>query len=271
MASAASATWSGALLGVGLAGLIAGMAWRAGSLSRSGAAAAVVVGGVAITAGAPWGVFLVGWFVSASVASRVGRVAKARATADVVAKGGQRDAWQVFANGGVYAACALGTLLDSALAPTLALMGAASLAAAGADTLATETGTLWRGQPLSLRTFSRTTTGASGAVSLPGTLGMVVGAFLLAWGAAGTGLIAVSALWPVALAAIAGAVADTLIGAWWQARRWCPLCERETEQRQHRCGTPTRHWRGQPWLDNDGVNFLCTLVGAATAFLLGHA
>lgn len=260
--------WSDALLAIGLAGVIAGAAWRAGSLSRSGAMAAVVVGGVAMTAGLPWGVFLVTWFASASVVSRVGRARKATATAEVVAKGGQRDAWQVLANGGVYAACALGALLDGAQAHALAVLGAASLAAAGADTLATETGTLWRGQPWSLRTFGRVPTGSSGAVSLPGSLGMAVGAVGFAWASERLGLIAASAFWPVALAALTGSLADTVIGAWWQARRWCPTCERETEQPRHRCGTTTVAWRGLPWLDNDGVNFLCTVIGAGTAGLL---
>ncbi|WP_353268345.1 DUF92 domain-containing protein, partial [Gemmatimonas sp.] len=60
-----------------------------------------------------------------------------------------------------------------------------------------------------------------------------------------------------------GAVVDTVVGAWWQARRWCPSCERETEQHRHRCGTTTVHYRGVSWLGNDAVNLLCTVAGAA--------
>lgn len=262
-------TWAGVVAAFGLATLIAGVAWRSGSLSKSGLLAAVLVGGTAMTTGASWGRFLVFWFVVASLASRVGRRTKERATADVVAKGGQRDAAQVLANGGVYALCAAAALLLPTQAALLATVGAGALVAAGADTLATETGTLWRGQPWSLRTWARVPTGSSGAVSVPGTLGMALGAWLLALGAAFTGLISTDQVFHVTLAGLAGATADTLIGAWWQARRWCASCERETEQLVHRCGTTTTPWRGLPWLDNDRVNFLCTATGAATMLLLG--
>lgn len=267
MPASASALWSGAPLGFGLAALIAATAWRAGSLTRSGAVAAVLVGGVSMTAGRSWGLFLVLWFVSASLASRAGRARKERATADVVAKGGQRDAVQVLANGGVYAACALAALLGLPGA-VWASVGAAALVAAGADTLATETGTLWRGQPWSLRTLGPVPTGTSGAVSVPGTLGMLAGAGVLAAFGVWLGLVPARDALAVALAGVAGAVADTLIGAWWQARRWCPDCARETEQHEHRCGTPTNPWRGVPWLNNDVVNFLCTLTGAGVALSL---
>ncbi len=253
-------TLAGAAVGTGLAALVAGSAWRAGSLSRSGTFAAFLIGSIAMTAGRSWGLFLVLWFVTASLASRVGKRAKESATGDVVAKGGQRDAAQVVANGGVFALCALGSLTGAT--PVTALAGAAALVAAGADTLATETGTLWRGQPWSLRTRGPVPTGTSGAISLPGTLGMVTGALLLAGMAARCGLIAATDIALVVLAGVAGAVADTVIGAFWQARRWCPVCERETEQDVHRCGTSTRPWRGVGWLTNDVVNFLCTVTGA---------
>lgn len=264
-----SATWAGVATAFGIAALIAGIAWRSGSLSKSGLLAAILVGGTAMSAGSSWGRFLVFWFVSASLASRIGRRQKERATADVVAKGGQRDAAQVLANGGIYALCAVGALVLPAQAALLAMVGVGALVAAGADTLATETGTLWRGRPWSLRTGGLVPTGSSGAVSLPGTLGMVLGAWLLALTSQFTGLIPADRVFHVTLAGIAGATADTLVGAWWQARRWCPTCERETEQTVHQCGTTTQPWRGLPWLDNDRVNFLCTAVGAATVLLLG--
>ncbi len=265
-----SALLSDVLLGFGAATVIAIVAWRAGALSRSGALTATAVGGVAMTAGRSWGLFLVLWFITASLASRLGKRAKERATADVVAKGGQRDAAQVVANGGVFAACALTSLLAANAGDAAALMGAAALVAAGADTLATEIGTLWRGRPWSLRTRGPVPVGTSGAVSLAGSAGMVLGAWALATAAAGTGLIPSSTVLLVATAGIAGAVADTVVGAFWQVRRWCASCARETEQIVHRCGTPTQPWRGIPWLDNDRVNLLCTLAGALAAPLLGR-
>lgn len=248
---------------VAVSGTVALMAWRAGSLSGSGAAAALLVGTLCMTAGRAWGVFLVLWFVLASLASKVCQRAKEAATGDVVAKGGARDAWQVLANGGVYAAAALVALLRPELADVAAALGAAALVAAGADTLATETGTLSKGRPWSLRTGGFVPAGSSGAVSVPGSVGMVLAGLGFAFSAYGVGLIPKSAVVAVAVAGVAGAVADTLVGAWWQARRWCPSCERETEQARHRCGTATRPYRGVPWLGNDAVNLICTVAGAA--------
>ena len=251
------------VLAVAVSGTVALMAWRAGSLSRSGAAAALIVGTVCLTAGRAWGGFLVLWFIAASLASKVGQRAKAAATGDVVAKGGRRDALQVLANGGVYAATALVAVVRPEFAAVAATLGAAALVAAGADTLATEAGTLSKARPWSLRTGGVVPTGSSGAVSAPGSAGMVLASVGFALSAHWVGLIPMTAVAPVALAGVAGAVVDTLVGAWWQARRWCPSCERETEQHRHRCGTTTVHYRGVSWLGNDAVNLLCTVAGAA--------
>lgn len=255
---------------IAVSGTVALMAWRAGRLSRSGAAAACLVGTVCLTAGRAWGVFLVLWFVVASLASTVGQRAKEAATGDVVAKGGPRDAVQVLANGGVYAAAALVALVRPELAAVAAPLGAAALVAAGADTLATETGTLSKRRPWSLRTGGFVPAGSSGAVSVPGSVGMGLAALGFALSAHWVGLIPMPAVAPVALAGVAGAVVDTIAGAWWQARRWCPSCERETEQARHRCGAATVHSRGWSWLGNDAVNLLCTVAGAAVMGVVLH-
>jgi uncharacterized membrane protein len=92
---------------------------------------------------------------------------------------------------------------------------------------------------------------------------MVVAALLLAQMARAVDMIGAGEVAVVAAAGVGGALADTLIGAWWQARRWCPSCHKETEQNLHRCGTVTRRTGGMAWLGNDAVNFLCTAVGAA--------
>lgn len=248
--------------------LIAGVAHTAGSLSRSGAIAAAIVGTIAMTAGWSWGLFLVGWFVGASALSRAGRVAKLARTGDVVEKGDRRDAGQVLANGGVFTLAAAVSLWRPEWASLAALAGAGALAAAGSDTAATEVGTLWGGPPWSLRQRAGAVPGTSGAVSRVGTIGMLAAAGALAAMAAAFDLIAWSSAGPVAYAAACGALADTIAGAWLQARRWCPRCARETEQQLHRCGTRTLEAGGLAWLTNDRVNLLCTVVGAGVALAL---
>ncbi len=61
---------------------------------------------------------------------------------------------------------------------------------------------------------------------------------------------------------LAGSLVDSLMGATLQAMYYCPLCQKETERRVHRCGTATIPLRGIPWFDNDVVNFLATVLGA---------
>jgi uncharacterized protein (TIGR00297 family) len=234
----------GALLSV----LIALAARRARSLATSGAIAASVVGTISIAAGWSWGVLLIAMFLSASALSRLGERQKAERVGAIVEKSGERDAAQVLANGGVYAAAA------------------GALAASAADTWATEIGTLARAAPISIISGRRVAPGTSGGVSLLGTVASVGGALLI-------GVIGALAGWPVPFAAIvlggvAGALADSLLGATLQARRWCDLCEVSTERAVHSCGTPTRHSGGLAGLNNDTVNALCSGVGALVTLVV---
>jgi len=282
-------------IATGLAGLIAFAAQRAGSLTRDGALAATLVGSLAMLAGTAWGLYLVLWFVSASLVSRLGVHVKRARTASVLPPREARDAWQVLANGGVFALLAAWALAwpltwtlwqtwrsapqvaasaNSAVMPALAsVMAASALAAAGADTLATEIGTWLGGTPRSLQSGRAVTPGTSGAVSLAGSLALLAGALGYAGLAAGLGLVP-GAAWPaVAFAGSAGALTDSLLGAWLQIERWCPQCQASTEQNPHVCGTATTRRRGWRALDNDGVNLICTVSGAVTGgiwFVLWH-
>jgi uncharacterized protein (TIGR00297 family) len=252
-----------------LAGSIVLLAWRAGSLRPDGAFAALVTGAVTMHRAYAWGVLLVAWFALASVLSRIGRQRKAARTDDIIAKGARRDAVQVVANGGLFALGAMCSFTggDSwRMAWSIVAVGA--LTAAGADTWGTEIGTLWGGAPWSLRDRTRVPPGTSGAVTLAGSLAVVAGAAILALLSSLLGIVAPSAVLPIATAGIVGAWSDTMIGAWLQERRWCPHCQRATERTVHDCGTATVRRGGWHRLDNDLVNASCTLIGGLTALLL---
>jgi uncharacterized membrane protein len=67
-------------------------------------------------------------------------------------------------------------------------------------------------------------------------------------------------------AGLAGSLVDSLLGATIQGVYYCPSCEKETERHPvHVCGTPTSPLRGWRWLNNDLVNFVASLTGAAVA------
>jgi len=247
---------------------IAALAWRAGTLSRSGATAAAVIGALALSTGRGWGAYLVGWFVVTAALSALGRARKARHVRGMVAKGGARDALQVLANGGVFALGALGTWwLAGEEGVMISVAAAASLAASGADTWATEAGTWAAARAWSLRSWRWAPAGTSGAITVPGTVAMATGALCWASVAVQLGVVPDAAWHAVAVGGVAGATVDTLLGAFVQQRRWCDSCRMATEQPRHDCGRATRHVGGLRWLDNDRVNLVATVAGATIAML----
>ncbi len=249
-----------AAAGLTTAALVALMARRAGALSASGAIAAALVGTAAVIAGWRWGILVIAYFTAASLLTHVGMELKQRRTGPVVAKRGERDALQVLANGGVFSIVVL--LATSFPLPGAAAAGGA-LAAASADSWATEIGTLSVAPPRSVLNFCAVPAGTSGAVSVPGSCAMLAGAAFIALAAR---LLDVShAMIAVTIGGLAGGIADTILGATVQERRWCATCERDTERRVHDCGALTELSGGLRWLDNDAVNLVATLVGAAVA------
>ena len=252
------------LAGGVLAGGIALAAVRLRVLSTSGGIAALVVGAAAAAAGWSWAALLILFFVSSSALSRLRAGAKERRVGDVVEKGGARDAAQVLANGGVFAACALGAVI--APDPTWRVAALGALAAAAADTWGTEIGTLAGGAPRSIASGRRLPPGMSGGITVVGTAAEVVGAAFMAFAALAAGWTGTS------LAAfaggIAGAVGDSVLGATLQERRWCDRCQYSTERRVHSCGSATRVSGGVPGFRNDAVNVACSLIGAAVALVV---
>jgi uncharacterized membrane protein len=105
-------------------------------------------------------------------------------------------------------------------------------------------------------------------VSIAGSLAMIAGAAFI--GGMAIWLDLTSDFFIVLVAGVAGAIADSLLGATLQERRWCAACDRGSEQRMHNCGSSTRLVGGREWMDNDMVNLIATFVGAAVAVLLAY-
>ena len=195
-------------------------------LTGRGALAALAVG-LATVWGFGWRglALLLAFFVSASLLTAAAKGGGGR-------RGGgeRRNARQVVANGGV--------------AAFAALTGdwtwfAGALAAANADTWATEIGSHSPSMPRLITSGTRVPAGTDGGMTVLGTAG----------GAAGAGFIgAVSVLLgqrgaiAVIAAGIVGMIVDSLLGATLQGK--------------------------VRWIDNDAVNLGATLTGAACAGLL---
>src|SRR5437879_10743183 len=137
--------------------------------------------------------------------------------------GGRRNARQVLANGGVAAAAALAGSWPAA---------AGAIAAATADTWATEIGSFSPVAPRLVTTWERVTRGASGGITPLGTAGGVAGAVAIAAlallveprGAAPGSAVLVGA-------GVAGTLADSLLGATVQGLYERPGCRAPSARR----------------------------------------
>jgi len=259
-------------IGFGLALVISLAAYAVHSLSRSGALAATLLGTAVFgLGGLPWAVLLLGFFISSSLLSRLFRRRK-QSVEEKFSKGSRRDAAQVAANGGIAGLLALVQAVFP-VSPLPWLAAAAALAAANADTWATELGVLSPTLPRLITTGKAVERGTSGGLTPLGTLAALGGAALIGLLAvlfppAEVMLPAMAVFGLVTLAGLLGSLVDSLLGATVQAIYTCPQCARETERHPlHSCGTPTRRVRGWRWLNNDGVNAACTLSAAGAAAL----
>lgn len=226
-----------AVLAIG--GILLVAARRLAWLTPSGQLAAALVGlAVLLGSGTLGATLLLVFFLSSSAWSRFRPERKGRAR-----EPGGRSAMQVLANGGLAAGFSLSALAGWDPAGHYALVGA--VAAAAADTWATEIGSAGRWPTWSVIGRGRVAAGASGGVSIPGTLAGIAGAALIGAVAAliaPSGTDAAGWVRMGLLAGTAGMMVDSFLGA-------------TLEERLHFVG-------------NDEVNLGCTFVGAAVAVLL---
>lgn len=267
-----------------LAAIIAATAHRWRLLSISGATIAFALG-VFIFAlgGLPFAIPLLVFFFSSSLLSRLGRTRKAALSAKYD-KSSTRDALQVLANGGVPALCLFYAVLSPSPREGM-LLYLAALAAANADTWATEIGSLAWGRPRLVTTLQRVDPGTSGGITVLGILAALLGAAFIAgvgWLAWTPESIQVRLLkqphssgwlnWPilalridpaellaVAWAGFLGSLADSILGASVQAQYRCSQCGVQTERRIH-CGRAGHRLQGLRWITNDVVNFLASFL-----------
>lgn len=222
---------------------VAFVAHRRGALTESGAWAAALTGTVLVLAGWHWLALVGVFFITSSIVTHLDPPGvDAPHSHDRVGRRWQ----QVAANGGI---ATLAAVLYAATGwPQGFGVAAGAVAAATADTWATELGRWSRTRPRLITTGRPVTPGASGGVTPTGTLASVAGALLIAAVAAslpvtppagdvgGTHPRFAWAAW-ITVAGITGSLLDSILGATVEGR-----------------------WR---WLDNDMVNVAATASGAA--------
>ncbi len=271
--------------GILISGVIAFVAYRSRSLSKSGVVGAMIVGTTIFGFGGwVWGALLIVFFVLSSLLSHYKATVKAH-LAEKFAKGHQRDLSQTLANGGAGALMAFAFFFYPNPVILAAYIGV--IATVNADTWATELGVLSRRHPRLLTTWRPVEPGTSGGISLQGTLASMAGA--LAIGLAAAIFLAIDGILggtvntflrlegipggvllvlPAVIGGVIGSLFDSLLGATVQAIYYSPRRQKETERKVDVDGTANVHKRGWRWLTNDWVNFLSSLVGMLVAILV---
>jgi uncharacterized protein (TIGR00297 family) len=190
--------------------------------------------------GLPAYVLLWLFFSVGTLATRFGRNRK-EALGRAEEAGGRRGAANVLANVTVAAFCMAVAALVPSAAPLGRLAATAALATALMDTVGTEVGQAIRSVTVLLPDLRRVPPGTDGAVSVAGTAAGLMAALFLAGLSAAMRWIPPEGIGVALAAACAGTVVESLLGR-----------------------------AGASWRVSNGhvLNFVNTLVGAATALLL---
>ncbi len=262
------------LIGLSVNLLIGFVAYLKKSLSfPSGFTAAGLVGITIFLASWKAWTVLMFFFVSSSALSKFKKTDPIKSEAMAFAeKGDERDALQVFANGGtafIFSLIVLfmsGVNFGSSMTPPLMAI-LASLAASTADTWSTEIGTSSRSLPVLIyRPTVHVPRGTSGGITALGTFASLLGALLV--GVVSSLLFSSYALLlPIAVSGFIGGVIDSLLGGLVQASYRCVVCHKATEKRMH-CNSPTEYVKGISWIDNDAVNFISSFLAGLLAYFL---
>lgn len=247
-------------------------AWKAHVLTKKGMWAATALGGIIFSSGGlPWSIPILSFFLSANLLTLL-QANQEKGTYQVQDKRQPRDWGQVLANGSTGAVLAAIALLRPEW-EWLVIAYAGAMAAVTADTWATEVGSLSPTKPRLITSWEIVEPGTSGGVTLMGSLSALAGSLFIALI---TTLVFPTITWErevftITLAGLIGSFLDSLLGASVQAMYFCPNCRKETEQHPlHSCQTLTQYERGWIWLNNDGVNFLSSVVGGWFPVFLWH-
>lgn len=223
-------------------------------------------------------VVIIVFFFSSSFLSKLGNAQKTELVA-YSQKVNQRNVWQILANGSVPTAL-LGVwfFCQESIFILLFLI---SVAAATADTWATEIGVLSKSEPRSILNFNKVPTGTSGGISLLGTAAALAGALTVAiWGLYVFSVFlkfsfTLKKVWLVTIVALAAQVFDSVLGATLQAKYKCEGCGKISEKNSHCPGSGTEIISGRRWMSNNAVNwfsaiFAVTLGWVGSVLLIGN-
>lgn len=251
-------------IGFGLALIIAFISFCLRFLDGGGAVATFIMGTVIFgTGGWKYAFPILAFFILSSILSKIGKKQKHKLV-NTFEKSSQRDVWQVLANGGV--AGIIVFLRNYFPYDLWYCMYAGSIASANADTWGTEIGVFSKVKPRNILNLKSVPVGSSGAVSLLGSTGALLGSLIIAV-VASIFFKNINFFILITISGFLGSMVDSLIGATIQAQYNCTVCHKITEKTIHCNGQVTNRISGWKWVNNDIVNGICTFSGAFFVWL----
>ncbi len=255
-------------IGILFGALVAYMSFRAKFLKKSGAMTTFILASIIFGFGAwAWTTPILTFFILSSLLSKISKPKHEQ----IFEKGSQRDYLQVLANGGIPGFLMIVYIFFPK--PEIFYFYLGALAAAMADTWATEIGMLIGQRPRLISNFKLVPSGTSGGITWCGSLGAFIGALIL--GISGIKFIAngynfstFTILSIVAMSGFLGSLVDSFLGATVQVQYQCEICNKITEKRDHCLTESTKVVTGVKWITNDMVNFFNTVVGALLSMIM---
>lgn len=176
-----------------------------------------------------------------------------------------RNFLQILINGG------LGTLfviLYGAFGKTEYMaVSAAAIGGCFIDSLSSDVGVMSRKIPFDPLKRKKVESGLSGGMTVLGTSAALAGSVILGAVTAWALRLSVTDAVVIALLVFAQTLIDTLLGSGIQVKYRCTVCGQITEKTEH-CGEKTEYYSGLRYVNNNGVNFLSSVIVTALACLV---
>ena len=233
-------------------------------------------------AGIIYWIILLVFFIPSSILTKAN--IKRKTNKIIEEKSGTRSAYQVLANSFGLLICSLAQLLSAGIFGPVNILyiltGTVFIASASSDTWSTEIGTLNQSNPRYILNFKKIVPkGTSGGVSLLGSLGGLLGSFIIALTVL-LGLVLTNQVMEanflatvllfVTAIGFLGQVIDSLLGATFQMKYLCPSCLNLIEQPKHdSCNTKElAKLKKLSFLNNNTVNITANSIVTLFTFIL---
>lgn len=248
-------------------------AFKKGSLTLSGMIASILLGTLLFGfQSVTIYMSLVGFFISSSFLSKISKFIGGKESELIekrLEKSGKRDYTQVIANGGVALVCAV--LFQMTNVALFKLGAVIAIAAANADTWASEIGVLSKDTPIYILSKTQVVKGLSGGVTKLGFMASFAGAlfiaFIYTFFSVGTMpfRILILHLALIAFFGFLGSMIDSILGEVFQAKYTIPQSNELTEKSNELGQKPVS---GLKIVTNNVVNFFSSLISAGLGMLI---